>query len=84
MRRPLSLISAVILLIAYSGCFWDRGGERYGEHNRGGYGEQGGAGYGEHNGGGYGERDRQGYSEHDRGGHDGDRHDDRRDLDDHR
>jgi len=38
MRRPVSLILAIILLIACSGCPWvrgDRGG--YGEHDRGGY-----------------------------------------------
>lgn len=54
MRRPLSLILAVILLITCSGCFWGW------------------------------EHDQRGYDDRDRGGHDGDRHDDRRDLDDHR
>jgi hypothetical protein len=43
MRRSGSLILAVILLIACSGCFWvrdrgDRGGQ--GNQDRGGYGEQ--------------------------------------------
>ena len=64
MRRHVSLILTIILLITCSGCFWDRG--------RGG-------GYGEHDREGYGERDRGGHDDRDRGGHDGDRHDDRRD-----
>ena len=34
--------------------------------------------------GGYGDRDSGGYDDRDSGGHDGDRHDDRRDVDDHR
>jgi len=55
MRKPFSLILAVILLITCSGCFWGW------------------------------EHDRRGYDDRDRGGHDdGDRHDDRRDFDDHR
>jgi hypothetical protein len=55
MRRSVSLILAIILLITCSGCFWGWG------------------------------HDRRGYDDRDRGGHDdGDRHDDRRDLDDHR
>jgi hypothetical protein len=55
MKRPVSLILAVILLITCSGCFWGW------------------------------EHDRRGYDDRDRGGHDdGDRHDDRRDFDDHR
>jgi len=60
MRRPVSIILAIILLITCSGCFWDRSRGGYGEHDREGYGDQ------------------------DRGGHDGDRHDDRGDHDDHR
>jgi hypothetical protein len=62
MRRPLSLILAVILLITWSGCIWGL------EHDQRGYEN----------------RDRGGYGDTDRGGHDGDRHDDRRDSDDHR
>jgi hypothetical protein len=54
MKRPVSLILGIILLITCSGCFWGW------------------------------EHDGRGYDDRDRGGHDGDRHDDRRDLDDHR
>ena len=68
MIRPVSLILAIILILACSGCYWD--------HGRGGYGEQDREGYGE--------RDRGGSGDQDRGGHDGYRHDDRRDPDDHR
>jgi hypothetical protein len=39
MRRHVSLILAIILLITCSGCFWDRGRGGYDEHDRGGYGE---------------------------------------------
>ena len=71
MRRSVSLILAIILLITCSGCFWGW------EHDRRGYDDR--------DRGGYGDRDRGGYGDQDRGGHDdGDRHDDRRDLDDHR
>jgi hypothetical protein len=42
MRRPLSLILAVILLITCSGCFWGW------EHDRGGYSERDRGGQGEH------------------------------------
>jgi hypothetical protein len=42
MRRPVSLILAIILLITCSGCFWgwehDRGG--YGDRDRGGRGDR--------------------------------------------
>jgi hypothetical protein len=41
MKRPVSLILAIILLITCSGCLWvhgDRGG--YGDRDRGGYGDQ--------------------------------------------
>ena len=48
MRRPVSFILAIILLVACSGCFWDRGRGGYGEHDRGGYGEHDRGGYGEH------------------------------------
>jgi hypothetical protein len=69
MKRPVSLILAIILLVTCSGCFWGHARGGYGDRDRGGYGDQ----------------DRGGYGDRDRGGHDdGDRHDDRRDLDDHR
>jgi len=70
MRRPFSLTLAAILLITCSGCIWgwDRGRGAYGDQSHGGYGDQGHGGY----------------DDRDRGGHDGDRHDDRRDSDDHR
>jgi hypothetical protein len=48
MRRPVSLILAIILLITCSGCFWDRGRGGYDEHDRGGSGEHDRGGYGEH------------------------------------
>lgn len=49
MRRPVSLILAIILFIACSGCFWeDRGRGGYGEHDRGGHGEQDRGGHDEH------------------------------------
>jgi len=60
MRRYLSLILAVILLIVTcSGCFWhhDRG-DHGGGHDGGGYGGHDGGGYGGHDGGGYGGHDR--------------------------
>jgi len=44
MRRPVSLILAIILLIACSGCFWD---------HRGGHGDQDRGGQGEHDRGGH-------------------------------
>ena len=65
MRRTLSLLAAVSLIITCSGCFWgvehDEGG--YGERDRGGYGEHGGGWYGgsdrgEHGGDWSGDRDR--------------------------
>lgn len=62
MRKHVSFILTIILLITCSGCFWDRGRGGYGEHDREGYGEG----------------DRGGHDDRDRGGHDGDRHDDRR------
>jgi len=70
MKRPVSLILAIILLITCSGCFWGW------EHDRRGYDDRDRGGYGEH--------DRGGSDDRDPGGHDGDRHDDSRDLDDHR
>ena len=56
MRRSLGLILAFILLIACSGCFWDRGGERGGRDNqdRGGHGEHERGGSDGHDRGGYG------------------------------
>jgi len=52
MRRPVSLILTIILLITCSGCFWgDRGGA--GEHDHEGSGEQhdhGGSGEHDHGG----------------------------------
>ena len=40
MKRPVRLILAIILLIACSGCFWDRNRGDRGSQDRGGYGEQ--------------------------------------------
>ena len=40
MRRLVNLILATILVTTCSGCFWDHGGEGYGEHDRGVYGGQ--------------------------------------------
>jgi hypothetical protein len=57
MRRPVSIILAIILIITCSGCFWDRG--------RGGHGEQGREGYGDQDRGGH-----DGDRHDDRGGHD--------------
>jgi hypothetical protein len=49
MRRPVSLILAVILLIACSGCFWeDRGRGGYGDRDRGGSGEYERGGHDDH------------------------------------
>ena len=46
MKRILSLIAAVILLITCSSCFWE-----VEDHDSGGHGDRGGGGYGEHGGG---------------------------------
>jgi len=48
MRRPVSLILAIILIVACSGSFWDPGHEGQGEQDRGGHGEHDHGGYGEH------------------------------------
>jgi len=47
MRRPVSIILAIILIITCSGCFWgyDRGG--YGDRDRGDRGDQDRGGYGD-------------------------------------
>jgi hypothetical protein len=47
MRRPFSLILAVILLITCSGCIWgwDRGRGDYGDRDRGGYDDRDSGGY---------------------------------------
>ncbi len=56
MRSPLSLILALVLLMACSGCFFsDRGGGGYGERDHGGYDDRD---HGEH-----GDRDRGGHEE---------------------
>ena len=60
MRRPVSIILAIILIITCSGCFWDRG--------LGGHGEQGREGYGDQDRGGH-----DGDRHDDRGGHDDNR-----------
>jgi len=57
MRRLVSLILAIILIIACSGCFWDHGREGYGEQDRGGHDEQNRGGHDEHDHGGYGEHE---------------------------
>ena len=56
MKRPVSLIFAIILFIACSGCFWHRG-----------YGDRGGQG--EHDRGGYENQDRRDHDNQYRGGH---------------
>jgi hypothetical protein len=57
MRRPVSLILAIILLIACSGCFWDRNRGDRGSQDRGGYGEQDREDRGGHDGGRHDNRD---------------------------
>jgi hypothetical protein len=63
MRRSVSLILAIILLITCSGCFWgyDRGG--HDDQNRGGHDDQNRGGYGDQNRGGYGDQNSRGYEE---------------------
>ena len=56
MRRPVSLILTIILLITCSGCFWEVEGEGHGEHDRGWHGEHERGGSGEHEGGEHEER----------------------------
>jgi hypothetical protein len=63
MRRSVSLILAIILLITCSGCFWgyDRGGHN--DQNSRGYGDQNSRGYGDQNSRGYGDQNSRGYEE---------------------
>jgi hypothetical protein len=65
MRKLLSLILVVILLITCSGCFWGWG------HDQRGYEDRGRGGYGEQDHKGQGEQDRGGHDDHDRGGYGG-------------
>jgi len=58
MRRPVSSILAIILLITCSGCLWgwDRGRGGYDDRDRGGYGDRDRGGYGDRDPGEHGER----------------------------
>ena len=58
MRRPVSIILAIILIITCSGCFWDRGRGERGDQDRGGYGDRDRGDRGDQDRGGYGDRDR--------------------------
>jgi hypothetical protein len=40
MRRPVSIILAIILIITCSGCFWGYDRRGHGDQDRGGYGDR--------------------------------------------
>ena len=61
MKRSLSLILAVILLIACFGCYWWR--DRRGYDDRGGYGDRDRGEYGDRDRGERGDRDRDEHEE---------------------
>jgi hypothetical protein len=63
MRKLISLILAVILLIACSGCFWGWG------HDQRGYEDRGRGGYGEQDRRGHDDQDHRGPGDQDHGGY---------------